>query len=194
MLISNPDLKARDLSTVLAEGRRLDDEATRAFGQFSPEQINWEPSEGEWSIGQCFDHLIRSDQAFVPIIEAILAGRRRQSAWERMPLLPSFFGRFLIRALRPDSGWKTMARPTFSPSRSQIAADIVGRFLEQQRRLLGLMEATRGLDLNGITITSPVSRVITYRLMDAYRIILVHEQNHVAQAKRVMEWPGFPAH
>jgi hypothetical protein len=192
--MSDPDLTARDLSTVLAEGRRLADEATGAFGQLSPEQVNWKPSEGEWSIGQCFDHLIRSNQAFVPIIEAILGGGRRQSAWERIPLLPSFFGRLLIRALRPDSGWKTTARPAFSPSRSQIAADIVARFLAQQGRLLGLMVATRGLDLDAITITSPVSRVITYSLMDAYRIILVHEQNHVAQATRVREWPGFPAH
>jgi hypothetical protein len=103
-------------------------------------------------------------------------------------------GGFSSGRFRPDAGWKTTARPAFSPSRSQIAPDIVALFLEQQGRLLGLMDATRGLDLDGITITSPVSRVITYSLMDAYRIIVLHEQNHVAQAKRVTEWPGFPAH
>ena len=54
------------------------------------------------------------------------------------------------------------------------------------------MEATHGLDLNSITITSPVSRLITYSLMDAYRIIVVHEQNHLVQPRRVMESPGFP--
>lgn len=190
----NSDLKNSDLSTVLAEGRRLADEATRAFGQLSPQQTNWKPSEGEWSIGQCFDHLILSNQGFFPIIEEILAGRRRQSAWERMPLLPRFFGRLLIDTLRPDSGRRAKARPAFYPSRSQIAPGIVAGFLEQQDRLLTLMEATRGLDLDGITITSPVSRVITYSLMDAYRIIVVHEQNHVFQARRVMESPGFPGH
>jgi hypothetical protein len=49
------------------------------------------------------------------------------------------------------------------------------------------MEATRGLDLQGIVMTSPVVRQITYTLMDAYRIIVVHEQNHFVQAKQVME-------
>ncbi len=190
----NSDLKDSDLSTVLAEGRRLADEATRAFGQLSPPQVNWKPSEGEWSIGQCFDHLILSNRGFFPIIEEILAGRRRQSAWERMPLVPGFFGRLLITTLRPHSGRKTKARPAFYPSRSQIAPGIVAGFLEQQDRLLTLMAATRRLDLDGITITSPVSRVVTYSLMDGYRIIVVHEQNHFVQAKRVMEWPGFPAH
>ena len=54
------------------------------------------------------------------------------------------------------------------------------------------MEASRGVDLEGITITSPVSSFITYSLMDAYRIVVVHEQNHFVQAKRMLEMPGFP--
>jgi len=190
----NPDLTAGDLSTLLAEGRRLADEASRAFGRLSPEQINWKPSAGEWSIGQCFDHLLLSNQGFFPIIEEVLSGRRRPRAWERMPLLPGFLGRLLIATLRPGSGRKARARPAFHPSSSQIAPGIVARFLEQQGRLLALMESTSGLDLDGITITSPVSRVITYSLMDAYRIVVVHEENHLLQATRVMEWPGFPSH
>ena len=65
-------------------------------------------------------------------------------------------------------------------------------FLEQQEWLQRLMEATRELDLDGITITSPVLGFMTYSLMDACRIIVVHEQNHYIQATRVMESQGFP--
>jgi hypothetical protein len=54
----NYALQYSDLSTLLAEGRLVADETRRAFGQLSAEQINWKPGEGEWSIGQCFDHLI----------------------------------------------------------------------------------------------------------------------------------------
>jgi len=54
------------------------------------------------------------------------------------------------------------------------------------------LEETRGLDLERITITSPILSLITYSLMDAYRIIVVREQNHFAQARRVLEAPGFP--
>jgi hypothetical protein len=188
----NFDLAKGDLRTVLAEGRLVADEARRAFGPLSPEQANWKPGEGEWSIGQCFDHLILSNRGFVPIIEEVLAGPRRSRAWERVPFLPRLFGRLLIRVLRPDVGWKAKAQPGFLPSVSHIAPAIVGSFLEQQDRLLRLMEATGGLDLDRVTITSPVSRLVTYSLMDAYRIIVVHEQNHVVQARQVLESPGFP--
>jgi hypothetical protein len=188
----NYDLQHSNLSTVLAEGRLVADETRRVFGQLSAEQINWKPSEGEWSIGQCFDHLVISNRPFFQIVGEILEGRQRPRGWERMPLLPRFFGKLLINTLRPDSRRKVNARPAFYPSTSHIPAGIITSFVEQQDRLLDLMEATRGLNLDGITITSPVVRVITYSLMDAYRIIVVHEQNHFVQARRAMELPGFP--
>src|SRR5262245_15508046 len=99
----NYKLQDSDLSTVLAEGRLVADETRRAFGRLSAAQVNWTPRAGEWSIGQCFDHLIISDRPYFQIIEEIREGRRRQRAWERMPLLPRFFGKLIINTLRPDS-------------------------------------------------------------------------------------------
>jgi len=48
------------------------------------------------------------------------------------------------------------------------------------------------LDLEKIVITSPALGAITYSLMDAYRIIVVHEHRHFQQAKRVTEESTFP--
>ncbi len=188
----NHDLQDSGLSIVLAEGRLVAAETARAFRQLSAQQVNWNPSKGEWSVGQCYDHLIISNRPYLEIVQETLQRRRRPRAWERMPLLPRFFGKLLIKTLRPDSGRKVKARPAFVPSSSGIAPAIIARFLEQQDELLRLMEATSGLDLDGITITSPVARIVTYNLMDAYRIIVVHEQNHFVQARRVMTSPGFP--
>jgi hypothetical protein len=77
-----------------------------------------------------------------------------------------------------------------TPSASQIPAAIITSFVEQQDLLLQLMERTRGLELERITITSPVARLITYSLMDAYRLIVVHEQNHFVQASRLSQLAG----
>jgi hypothetical protein len=185
-------LRDSDLLTVLSEASLVAEETKCEFGRLSGEQVNWKPSEGEWSIGQCFDHLVISNRPYVQIFEEILAGRRRQRLWERMPLLPRLFGTLLIDTLRPDSGRKAKARPAFYPSNSHIAPAIIATFLRQQERLQRLMEASHELDLDGITITSPVSRIVTYSLMDACRIIVVHEQNHFVQATRVAESLGFP--
>jgi hypothetical protein len=187
------DLLDADLGMVLAQGRLVAEEAQRAFGRLSAEPLNWKPREGEWSVAQCFEHLIVSNRPYLTIIEEIRQGRRRPRAWERVPVLPRVFGRLLIRTLHPETGRKVKARPAFHPSRSQIAVGIVAAFLDQQGRLLHLMETTRGLDLERIVITSPVVSLVTYSLLDAYRIVVVHEQNHLAQAQRVMASPGFPS-
>jgi hypothetical protein len=55
------------------------------------------------------------------------------------------------------------------------------------------MKATEHLDLGRIIISSPVTPVVTYSLLDAYRVIAVHEARHFQQAKRVTEESGFPA-
>src|SRR5262249_36174101 len=154
----NYKLQDSDFPTVLAEGRLLAEETMRAFGRLSARQINWAPGAGEWSIGQCFDHLIISNRPFFQIIEDIRDGRRRQRAWERMPLVPRVFGKLMINTLRPDSGRKAKARPAFYPSSRPVDPGIIATFLEQQDRLLHLMESTQGLDLHGIRITSPVIR------------------------------------
>ena len=188
----NFDVLDKDLSTVLAEGHLVAAEVDRTFGRLSAQQVNWKPSEAEWSIGQCFDHLVISNRAFVPIVEAIVQGRKRTTIWERMPLLPRFFGRLIIKILHPESPRKARARKRFLPSSSAIDPGIIGTFLEEHGRLMTLMEGTRDLDLDRITITSPVLAVMTYSLMDAHRIIVVHEQNHFVQARRVLESAGFP--
>ena len=63
------DLQDADLSVVLTQGRLVAEEAKRTFGPLSAEQINWKPGEAEWSIGQCFDHLIISNRPYFTIIE-----------------------------------------------------------------------------------------------------------------------------
>jgi hypothetical protein len=183
----NHDLEGTALPGVLAEARLLAAETRRVFGPLSAAQINWKPDEGEWSIGQCFEHLILSNRPYVPLLEGIVRGERSPTLWERVPVLPGVFGRMLIESLRPGSGRNARARKAFWPSASAIDPGIIGRFVDEHDRLLQLMEATGGLDVDGIVVTSPVSALVTYTLMDAYRIIVTHEQNHFAQARRLVE-------
>jgi hypothetical protein len=70
---------------------------------------------------------------------------------------------------------------------------VIDDFVAQQATIVEKMKATEHLDLEKIVITSPVAAVVTYSLMDAYRVIVVHEHRHFQQAKRVTEESGFPA-
>jgi hypothetical protein len=109
-----------------------------------------------------------------------------------MPFLPGFFGRMLVKAISPNSKQKFKAPKNFQPSMSVIDPQIVGRFIAHQDEVIEKVKATSAINLEKTIIYSPVTKVMTYSLLDAYRIIVLHERRHMAQAARVMATSGFP--
>ncbi len=182
-----------ELGALLDELGAVTEDARRVFGRLSAAQLNWKPSPERWSVGQCFDHLIRTNRTFFADMEKIAAGTHKASLWGRVSPLSGFFGRLILKALDPEKGRKTKAPRVFHPASSDVAADIIERFAGHQRELVERMRATAGVDLARTIVTSPVTAVATYSLLDAYRIVVAHERKHFEQARRVTGAEGFPA-
>lgn len=180
-----------DLPAVINAANNVASNTRSTFGHLTPSQLNWKPSPERWSIAQCFDHLIAVNKAYFPVIDNVLAGKKR-TLWESMPVLPGLMGKMVIKAVEPTSTRKFKARKNFEAAQSNISGSIVTDFVNHQAEVVDKMKATQHLDLEKIIITSPVAAVMTYSLIDAYRIIVVHEQRHFQQAKRVTEETGFP--
>jgi len=162
------------------------------FGSFSSEQLNWKPSADRWSVAQCLDHLIIGNKAFFPILESIVNGKKRTVVMERLPVLPGIWGKLLIKSLNPKNPRKMKAPPTFQPASSELPQNIVDQFVSQQGEFGAWMDKTKDLDLERTIITSPALKLITYSVMDAYRFLVLHEQRHFQQAKRVVAEGTFP--
>jgi len=185
------DYQKADLATVITAANNVAADAKSTFGNLNPSQLNWKPSPERWSVAQCFDHLLTSNRGYLPIFDSVLAGRK-QTFWESLPLLPGLGARLLIKSLDPATTRKLKAPKNFQPAESDIRATVIDDFVEQQRLIVEKMKATQHLDVDQIIITSPALSVVTYSLMDAYRVIVVHEARHFQQAKRVTEEPAFP--
>ena len=183
-------LKA-DLPSLISAAESTANEVKDTFGRLTPAQLNWKPSAERWSVAQCFDHLLTTNKGYLPEIDNVLVGKKRRF-WERVPVLPGLMGKFLIKAVDPASTRKVKAPKVFQPAQSDISGTVINDFVSQQATLVEKMKATAHLDLERIVITSPVAAVVTYSLMDAYRVIVVHNRRHFQQAKRVTEESGFP--
>ena len=183
--------RTADLPSLIAAANQVAADAKPTFGNLSPSQLNWKPSAERWSVGQCFDHLLTSNRGYLPIIDDVLKGRK-QSFWESMPLLPGLAGKLLIKSLDPATRRKIKAPKRFEPAQSDITPEVINNFVDQQTLIVEKMKATEHLDLERIIITSPAVAAVTYSLMDAYRVIVVHEHRHFQQAKRVTEETAFP--
>jgi len=186
------DYGQADLPAVLAEANRIASEAKSSFGNLSESQLNWKPSADRWSVAQCFDHLLQSNKGYLPIIDSVLAGKK-PTLLERVPVFPGLLGKLLIKQLDPTTTRKLKSPKNFVPAQSDISASVIDDFVDQQNTIVQKMKSTDHLNLEKIIITSPAVSAVTYSLMDAYRVIVVHEARHFQQAKRVTEESGFPA-
>jgi hypothetical protein len=186
------NFRRSSLEDLITEAERITVEIEGTFGELTSEQLNWKPEAREWSVGQCFEHLIRSTTPYFAIAQAVLDGTRRPSFWGRVPGFPAFGANLILSMIEPDGSRKVPAPPAARPSQSSIPADMVGSFVRCNAQVAQILQASRGHDLSFV-ITSPLSPLIGYSLLDGYRIIITHHRLHMGQAERVMTRSGFPA-
>jgi hypothetical protein len=182
-----------ELPELIPAARAIAGEAQLKFGGLSPVQLNWQPAPDKWSVGLCLDHLLIANAHYLPIFEAVRSGRHQPKFAERLPLLPTLFGNLLLKAVSPQAPRKLRAPKIFQPAASDVDPSVVRRFTDLQAILVEHFIATLRQGLGKFVITSPVSPIVTYSLLDACRIIVAHEQRHFQQAERVVGSPGFPA-
>jgi hypothetical protein len=142
-------------------------------------------------VAQCLEHLIATNRAlFFQAFDQTINSTRHPTFIERLPLLPGFFGWMVFRAMASKQKFK--APPDVVPSASALDSSIVGQFVAHQQEVILKMKAIEKLNPARVIITSPFAGFITYSLLDACRIIVVHERRHFAQAERVMAMDDFP--
>lgn len=183
---------AHELDSLVRHADAIANDARKVFGRLTKEQLNWKPSAERWSVAQCFAHLITSNSGYLAIVDDVLNGQKKSSVWQKLPFLPSLWGKMLIKSLDPAQTRKMKAPKRFEPAQSDVSDSIINDFAAQQEKIIEKIKATANLDLEHIVITSPAASFVTYSLMDAYRIIVVHERRHFQQAQRVTEESGFP--
>ncbi|MCI0450734.1 MAG: DinB family protein [Chlorobi bacterium] len=163
-----------------------------SFGKLSESQLNWKPAPDRWGVGECLEHLIKGNRLYFIQFEKIAKGEHKNSIWQSVSPFSGFFGNFLVKAVSPDNVKKVKAAAVFKPSRSLIPLSIVSEFSKTNDELSSFIKKFEGIDIKKIKITSPVAGFITYSLENTLKLLTIHEQRHINQAKRVMETDVFP--
>ena len=170
----------------------LVDDVRLTFGGLDAQQLNWRPDSKRWSVAQCFDHLVSANREMLHAAEAALTGRGPRVPWRRLPFVPGLLGRMLIRSQSPQATRKWTAPPNARPSSSRIDPGILDRFLELQQEAADRLEHLEHQRAAHVIMTSPFVSVVSYSVLDGWRLILAHERRHVRQAEAVLRAPGFP--
>ncbi len=178
------------MNEIVSELGKISGDAQNAFGGLSETQINWKPSAEGWSVGQCFEHLIKTNELFYVELDKIANVKRKSSFLENYSPLSGFFGNLLINSLKKDSRkFKAPSQKIVPPS--EIDPNIIEIFAAHQAELISKISSVGKEDWRKVKITSPFMKFMTYKLSDGFTIVVEHEKRHFRQAERVTQTEGF---
>ena len=180
------------MSEIISELQTISENTKSIFGKLSAEQINWKPSEKVWSVGQCFEHLIVTNNLYFPNIQKVIDGTHRNNFFSKILFATDLIAVLMRNSLNPDQKRKMKTFKIFEPAASGVSETMITDFAENQRKLIEMAKAVENLDIHKIKISEPVGAALNLRLDDAFEILAMHEKRHFKQAERVLQTSGFP--
>ena len=180
------------IKTILLKGKEAKEKVQVEFSTLSSPQINWKPSTETWSIAQCLNHLVVSDNSYFSFLREIISGSYRMSFWAKYSPFSKVFGRIMKDQLKEEVGRRMKAPKKFLPAASEIENGILERYYQSLDEFSNLISKCRNIDLDKTIITSPAVSLVTYSLRDALQFLMQHEHRHINQAMRIKRNDNFP--
>lgn len=150
----------------------------QGFLNSTPDELNWSPPSGVWTIGQVFDHLVKSGESYERQLDAILGATRGQKR-PTDAFSPTFIGRMILRNVGP--GNHAPVPKLFRPSAEPFSPEIIARLIAHLDVIQRFCEDST-VDLSR-KLSSPVSPLVRIRTGDALAIMTVHAEHHLNQAE-----------
>jgi hypothetical protein len=160
-------------------------------GPLAPAQFNWQPASGQWSIGQCVEHLNITTERYLPVLRGAIDGARAKGRFGVGPYTLGFLERWFLGQMEPPIRHRIRTRKGFVPPSSLEPAATVSRFRTLHGEFAQCIRSADGLDLRAIKVRSQFGPV-RWSLNGTFAILLAHERRHIWQARQVRGKAGFP--
>ena len=167
------------LITDLIERTRNHMNQAEKFNQLPLEILNKKPAPDSWSVLECIEHLNRYGDFYLPEIEERLRNNKTSSEPEfKSGLIGNYFAEMML------PGEKVKKMKTFksmNPSGSKLDKKVLTRFIDQQKKMLELLDRARKVSLNKTKTSISISKFIKLKLGDTFRVVIYHNERHVEQ-------------
>lgn len=154
------------------------------------------PAPNAWSANQCLQHLNGYGQYYLPLLEKALYQAQPQP--NDAPYKPGWLGGWFTNLMQTDPTTqrpkKTMkAAKPHNPSQILPSHEVIGEFIDQQERLLLLLQEACNYDLASARIPISIAAFIRLKMGDVLAFLVAHNHRHVQQALRAMQHQEQPA-
>ena len=181
----------KNLSDELAAYRdrfaEIRDEAAALIDECSADTFNAAPDPGRWSVGQCFEHLIKAGDPLAYAIDEALTKAETQGPYGDSPFAYGLVSRLFIWSLQPDAPISMPAPGSYTPDDKPLdPAAVRASFVDLQDRFIHCIERAPGLDIARIKVGSPAMSWFRLPVGAWFAATAAHEQRHLQQAERAL--------
>jgi hypothetical protein len=67
---------------------------------------------------------------------------------------------------------------------------VISEFIDQQEKLLALLNTAKKFDLNTVKVGISIAPIIKLKLGDVFRFVIAHQVRHILQAERALSNAG----
>lgn len=173
------------------------EKVNKAVKKLSPNQLNWIPNPGVWSVAQVLAHLNEYGSYYHPTItkrlevtrfttntkEAFISSPLGRSAWKSMKLGKA---NNVKRKFNSPKEYDPVLHPSI------VKGNDFETFIGQQNEFLAIVEKSKDVNIRRVKVPISISKIIRLRLGDALLFITYHNQRHVQQIINLTSSVNFP--
>ena len=190
MVTHGRPLLAPEIDQFRAQFERLSADADALTAPLSDEQFMWRPSQANWSIAECLDHLNATARVYLPALDEGIADAIRQGVYGEGPFRYNWLGRLSVRF--SDMRVRFKAPEDMQPAPGRSRHEILAAFRAYQVQYIDRLRQANGVDLARARVRVPVTSWFRIPLGSGFAVMVAHSQRHLAQARRVTEAEHFP--
>jgi hypothetical protein len=125
---------------------------------------------------------------YLPAIEGVLI--RSEERDSSTQFSPGWLGNYFTKLMRPQVDGKLskkMKSPKDHSPKTMIDSHLViSEFIDQQEKLLALLNTAKKFDLNKVKVGISIAPIIKLKLGDVFRFMIAHQVRHILQAERAL--------
>ncbi len=145
--------------------------------------LTWKENPNSWCILECLEHLNLYGDFYLPQIENSIKDAKSKNEIE---FRSGFLGNYFAKSMLPKEKLNKMK--TFkdkNPLNTNPDRTVIEKFINQQVKLIDLLNLSRNISLNKVKISTSISNFIKLRLGDTFQFIINHNIRHLEQIRRI---------
>ena len=176
-------MQAENLIQSLIEQTRQIINQVEQLKIYDSRQLTWKSNPTSWNILECLEHLNLYGDFYLPEIESKI---RNSNSKSETTFKSGFLGGYFAESMLPKEKLNKMK--TFkdkNPLNAKLDKSVIEKFIDQQVKLLDLLNKSRNVNLNNVRIETSISSLIRLKLGDTFQFFINHTIRHLKQIERI---------